>query len=240
VSKYCSNSNLKQFISILPDSCSIQENLTKLKSKIKTIDELVLKKNENTKQKTLKTSTTIRNESNKKNVEASFLKQEIRKILYYIDVLESKIISKKINLILSYFNSIKNLIHKPYQEILSKLSNNPSTAESKKMIDSEFEVFKKSEDAYNTIKTSEILLKTANLKSELEFIESKCSDLIECIKQFMVGQYSSFFFKSEDSTRKWNSTLKNLIQLSIFELLSNCTNEFLFIFFCFLLFKNIH
>lgn len=173
-----SSKPLSKHGTLLIDAEFLKELITKLKSKLKTIDDLASMrkvdlhkvKSNNNKPSATSGPRSDSGSSNKKPTDIALIREEVRNALSHIDSLEALVV-KKVH-VLEYFSEIKAVVHKPIQEMNSKSAQLPNLGEVEKQLLNEGETLKKVLDNYNHARSVEILAKMARIKVETDQIHA--------------------------------------------------------------------
>ena len=169
--------------SLLPDLDNLTDMIYQTKMKLKSIEEMASsKKNDVVKFKGSKLSSSHRSE-NKKAIELSSIRTEVKAINSLLDELNEEIKQKSI--ILSYFGQIKQLVHIPLQLLSFRLRSLPSLNDASLLIEHEHEEYKKITAFYDTLRQVEVLVMAARTAKEMTEIELLVGELLEPLQQYL-------------------------------------------------------
>jgi hypothetical protein len=199
--------------------------ISKVKSKLKLIDEaLNSKKNDSGKTK----ATTSRSET-KKGFDPLSIRNEIKHTLISLDNLEQRL-SKDV-LVLIFFAELKADVHFPVNDMILGFSRLPSIAEFKQLVDLEFEEVKRYENIFIDTRAAECLKIAAKLQNELQFIELCVTDIVQSIR--ILANADVFEFVSNvvgiaktDTASSWLHICCSMSHMPIAKLLLRCISKY--------------
>ncbi len=170
--------------SLLPDSEYLRDLTNKIKSKLKVIEEVSMsRKADSGKAKG------GRSDGNKKPFEMpQSIREEIRKLSGLVESLEIESIGK--SMLLSHFNDLKAMVHRPFYQMRLAIAELPNIQIAKQQLTQDLEAFHLAGELYNAARSAEVLRHMVQLRHEVHDLEATSDSMFLCIREFVGGVHS--------------------------------------------------
>ncbi len=175
---------LYPYNSSLPDSEYTRELISKIKSKLKVIEDISMSK----KADSTKSRGRPGEGSSKKAYELPpILKEGLRRLGGLVDELEMESITK--SLVLSYLNQIKQTVHRPFHQMRQVISELPQLPQAKQLLLRETEAYRLAAEEYNVARSAAVLQHLAQLRAEMQEVEEAAGDMFSAVRDFVAGPH---------------------------------------------------
>jgi hypothetical protein len=184
---------------LLPDSDYLKDLISKIRSRLRTIEEMASSKN--------------LSRADVGNGQGPLaIRETVLNILNILERLE-KYQLKQI-MITDYISNIKSIVHQPLLNYAKKIENLPPLQSLLVTLNSESILLNKSQDKYKVISKVPILLEVSQIKIELEGLENILIDLLAPIKTI----FEYFISKNDGKTNSFSSLqwVKNLSSIILY------------------------
>eukprot|EP01039_Chlorochromonas_danica_P006632 gene6632-7325_t len=162
--------------SSLPDYDTVQTYLTKIRAKLRLIEEMASsKKNEGIRFRP--TTSTNTPKTTKRIFDLSAIRAQVIDLLESIDAIEQSLQVPTVNSCLTLFSELKQSIHKAVQETVHNLQALPSLQTIEDALTIQMETLKQHEAQYNEARKADRLVRMARTRREMIAIEDVIRDL---------------------------------------------------------------
>lgn len=162
--------------SSLPDYDTVQAYLTKVRAKLRLIEEMTSsKKNEGIRFRP--TTSTSTPKATKRIFDLSTIRAQVIDLLESVDAIEQSLLIPTVNSCLTLFSELKQSIHKPVQETVHNLQALPSLQTMQDALTIQMETLKKHEAQYNEARKADRLVRMARTRREMIAIEDVIREL---------------------------------------------------------------